>query len=109
MLDPHMTEDELAEQADRYGHNYFRTCRQTPIRIDDTLDLRTALEEARKARTMLVTQRMVEGMATGGTYEAEKALTFQLEQASEDAKAQAQAAFYRTTGMWPYQLHDLNL
>lgn len=111
MIDNQMTEEELAAQAKRYGHNYFRTCRGHRIRIQDDLTLRDALTLLEQANEDVSKARTIEHTICGGkeAYDAAKQSTVERELIRDDAKAQAEAAFYRTTGRWPHHLYGLGL
>lgn len=110
MIDRTMTEDDLAAQAERYGHHYFRTCRQAPIRINDKLKLKSALAALEEADRRLTCARVLESTVSGAQkYASAQADVRDAEEAKDDAKAQAMAAFWRETGMWPYQVYSLGL
>ena len=110
MIDRNMTLEELEEQGERYHGTLWQTCRGLRIRINEGLTLRDALANMaanRKAwRDAMNHQAVVVG---NEAYVAAQQATAKLEEDRDDLKAQAEAAFYRETGMWPCQLYELGL
>jgi hypothetical protein len=110
MLDRNMTYEEQEEQAARYGHNWFNSRRQTPIRVTEGRTLRDAIRTLDQAYQKMKTARAHEsGVCGADAYKLAQANTVDCENNYDDAKAEAEAAMYRETGMWPHQIYSLGL
>lgn len=114
MLDNTMTEDQLNEQAARYQGHRFLTCRQTPIRIDETLTLRAALENLAVSLKMQVEAEYEASISSAiapntPSYEELTNKCRRLQEVVDDDRAQAMVAMYRETGFWPSQFYNLGL
>jgi hypothetical protein len=104
MLKPDWTDEDLDLQAKSYGGNRFRTCRGIPIEIEH-MRLSMALDQLEEAQRQLTCARMLEAGVCGQEEYRKAQLTSVLrENERDDAKAQAEAAFYRESGRWPSQL-----
>lgn len=85
----------------------FRDCYFQPIEIDESLCLRRAIANVMAANAAKTEAYEHESMARSAAYEAAKLATKEARRAADVAKANYQAAMFRETGYWPYQLDRL--
>lgn len=103
-------EIEMETQSQRYQGNHFRDSHMRPIKIDETLTLRQALDALDVAIRDYSNAMRREGMVCGAElYKLAQEETKTARRVEAVTRANAQAALYRETGRWPHSFYELGL